>query len=51
MLFSDGVIFLDGRGFTPASLRVEEGIITEILPPDVREDGCVELRGAHVIPA
>ena len=50
MLFSDGVIFLDGRGFTPASLRVEEGIITEMLPPNVREDGCVELRGAHVIP-
>ncbi|MBQ9034036.1 MAG: N-acetylglucosamine-6-phosphate deacetylase [Oscillospiraceae bacterium] len=50
MLFSDGVLFLDGRGFTPGSMRVEDGIITEILPPDAREEGCIDLGGAHVIP-
>ncbi len=50
MLFTNANVFLPERGFVPASFRVEDGLFSELLSPDVREDGAVDLGGARVIP-
>ncbi len=50
MLFTNALVFLSDRGFAPAAFRVEDGIFTEILPPDAVEEGAVDLHGAWVIP-
>ena len=50
MLFTNATVFLADAGFVPASLRVEDGVFTAILPPDVSGAGVVDLGGAHVIP-
>ena len=50
MLFTNAAVFFAGSGFAPASFRVENGVYTEFLPPDVKEQGAVDLQGACVIP-
>ena len=50
MLFTNALVFFAGRGFAPASFRVEGGVFTEFLPPDASEPGALELGGARVLP-
>ena len=50
MLFTNAAVFFAGSGFAPASFRVENGVYAEFLPPDVKEQGAVDLQGACVIP-
>ncbi len=50
MLFANGLVFLEDQGFVPAGFRVENGVFTEILPPEHRETDAVDLQGATVIP-
>ena len=50
MLYTNASVFLENTGLTPASFRVEDGVFTELLPPEVREADAVDLGGALVLP-
>ncbi|MBR6352798.1 MAG: N-acetylglucosamine-6-phosphate deacetylase [Oscillospiraceae bacterium] len=50
MLYTNASVFLENTGLTPASFRVEDGVFTELLPPEVREAEAVDLGGALVLP-
>ena len=50
MLFTNAAVFFAGSGFARASFRVENGVYAEFLPPEVKEQGAADLRGACVIP-
>ena len=50
MLYINASVFLENTGLTPASFRVEDGVFTELLPPEVREADAVDLGGALVLP-
>ena len=50
MLFTNASVFLENKGLTPASFRVEDGVFTALLPPDARGAEAVDLGGARVLP-
>ena len=50
-VFTNGLLFLPGKGFVPGGFRVEDGRFAEIFPSAVpMPEGSLDLQGATVIP-